>query len=142
MIQKASDQTNQSVNREIVVMQDELSGLEAKLNMLKAKKEKYLDSLVSNNFKSSERQRINEKIEEFTLEEKQIKAASYRQQFEISTRSESLQSIDHFKAAIVAFRINYSSMGQNEIADWLKHNVKTIVCGKGEPAIDFKLLRI
>ena len=141
-IQNAIDHTNQKITREIVAFKDELSGLEAKFNTLKAKKEKYLDSLVSNNFKASERQRINEKIEEFTLEEKQIKAAIYRQQFEISTKSATLQTIDQFKQSVVAFRINYSNLGQNEIIDWFKKNIKAITYGKEEVCIEFKLLEL
>ena len=133
--------TNIKVENECKILRDELAALEGQQAAIKAKKEKYLDSLVHNNYRASERQRINEKIEEFTLEEKQIKAAIYRQQFDLSARSEQIQTIEPFKEVVVGFKINYPAMSQTDQAQWLRQYVNRITYGKESIDIEFKVLK-
>ena len=76
------------------------------------------------------------------MEEKQLKANIYRQQLDLSTKSDLIQSIDAFKKEIVSFRVNHEAMSQAELGDWLRRNVDYIEYSKGEIKIEFKLLKM
>lgn len=140
-IKTSINKNNIKIEKELLVLKTELDIFEEKLSQIKQKKEKYLDSLVNNEFKATERKLINDKIEEFTLEEKQIKADIYRQQFDISGKTDLVQSIDEFKEEIIFFKLNRELMTNDELIKWLKRNIEKINYTEKEIIIDYKLLK-
>ena len=133
---------NKKAQQEIVVLTAELKTSESKLAAITAKKEKYLDSLISRDFKTAERQHINEKINDFTLQEKQLSAAIYRQQFELSNKAEAIVSIEPFKEALVYLKLNFETMGSTDKVAWLNKNIERISYTKEAIAIEFKTLKL
>jgi len=57
---------NQRTEKEINLIKAEAEKLALELKTIKAKKEKYLDSLIDGNFSKGERERINQKIDDFS----------------------------------------------------------------------------
>lgn len=131
---------NLEFQKEIGLLTAELQKLELSLVSIKDKKEKYLDSLISRNFSPNERKKINDKIDEYSLEEKQIQAAIYRQQFELSNKHDKLKSIEPFKQAIIQLKLNHESMSEKELGDWLKSQVDKIIYKEDQVKIEFKAL--
>jgi len=68
-------------------------------------KYQYLDSLVTGNFTKEEREEINSRINEFSLEEKQTQSRLYKVEFQLIETMEKTLSIDSFKESIVKFLI-------------------------------------
>jgi len=111
------------------------------LKTIKAKKEKYLDSLIDGNFSKGERERINQKIDDFSLEEKQIQASIYQQEFQLNAEKEKLITIEPFKQSIVSLKINHENMTDKEWFGWLNKNIEKIYIKEGIE-IRFKALKI
>ncbi len=133
---------NQRIEKQITLLKVELEKLEIELKTIKAKKEKYLDSLINGNFSRGERERINQKIDDFSLEEKQIQASIYHQEFELNAGKEKLLSIEPFKQSIVSLKINYENMTDKEWFSWLNKNIERIIYTEGTIQIRFKDLKI
>ena len=131
---------NRSLQKAIDLLKAEQDKLEAQLAKVKQKSEKYLDSLMSGTFSNSERQKINAKIDEFALEEKQIQSAIYRQEIELAEKQDRLQTIEPFKQAIIQFKVNQNQMTETEYRDWLKANVEHIQIRQDQVSIRFKNL--
>ena len=139
-VQTRINQANQAIENQIVLISANLEALENELKLLKVKKEQYLDSLVSGQFTPSERERINQKIDDFSLEEKQKQSAIYKQQFELNATREKLIIIEPYKQAIISYRINHESMSENVFGEWMRKHVKTIWYTSGNVEIIFKSL--
>jgi site-specific DNA recombinase len=133
-------QHNQDIEKQIKLFAAELDKLSSELKIIKTKKEQYLDSLISGNFTKTERDRINQKIDEFSLEEKQIQAAIYKCQFDLNALQEKIVSIEPYKQAIISYRINYESMYDKTLLEWLRKYVRHIVYTNGTIEIKFKQL--
>ncbi len=142
IIQHRINNHNKVIEKEINIIKSENMKLEAKLKTIKQKKELYLDSLVTKDFSKQERQKINEKIDDFSLQEKQIEASIYRYQFELSENQEKILIIDSFKEAIIKLKVNHSSMSEQDLKGWLKANIKQIIYDEGRFDICFKALDI
>lgn len=111
-----------------------------KIQQIKTKKEKYLDSLISNNFTASERKLINEKIEEFSLAEKQTEALFYKHQNRLAETQNKIISINKFKEEIIYLKINIQNLKTKELEQWLNKNIKAIYYSLDEIDIKFRLL--
>lgn len=98
---------NQAIDQECQTIKSEINLLEHSLQTLKNKKEKYLDSLISAQFLSSERKIINDKIAELDLEEKQLKGKMYKQQFELNQKSEEQIDLTNLKRGLIRFKIEH-----------------------------------
>ncbi len=126
------DQKNDGVLKQLQAIQAEIEGLESLLESVNTKKEKYLDSLISNQFVAKEREMINAKIDEFTIQEKQFKGSIMKQQFEYTQKEEQLSSVETLKKELVFFKINSQSLGTNELKKWLLANVERVDIAKDE----------
>jgi site-specific DNA recombinase len=133
---------NLCIEKEVKLINSEIEKLESELKVIKQKKEVYLDSLVTKDFSKQERQKINEKIDEFSLQEKQNEAAIYRYQFELGEKEEKVLTIDSFKESIIKLKVNHESMSEQDLKDWLKANIKEIIYDEGSFDITFKSLDI
>ena len=92
--------------------------------------------------RKKEREKINEKIDEFSLLEKQNEASIYRYQFELGEKQEKVLTIDSFKESIIKLKVNHESMSEKDLKTWLDTNVKEIIYDEGRFDIRFKLLDI
>jgi hypothetical protein len=100
-IQLKMDRHNDKISKDMTLIQAEMDKSQANLSTTKQKKEQYLDSLVTKEFSKEERRKINEKIDEFSLTEKQLDAAIYRYQFELADKEDKKMTIESFKKLIV-----------------------------------------
>ena len=121
---------NAAIHAQLRAIQAEMEGLESLLENIKSKKETYLDSLISNHFVAKEREMINAKIDDFTLQEKQVKGSILKQQFEYSQKEEGLSSMETLKRELVFFKINAKSLATNELKKWLLSNVERVTISK------------
>ena len=108
----------------------------------KVKKERYLDSLISGDFSKKERVSINNKIDEFSLLEKQLDTDLYRQKFHKDELLDQILRLDPFKQAILTFKLNHESMNEKELQIWFKENVEKIILDKESVKVLFKKLPI
>jgi site-specific DNA recombinase len=142
LLQQKIKKYNKEIETAIALLKAELERQEIALKTIKQKKEQYLDSLISGDFSKSERERINKKIDDFSLEENQTMSAIYRLQFQLNEKQEQIKTIEPFKQAIVSFKVNYQNMSEKEIQEWLRKNVERIVFQDKEVKIDFKSLNV
>jgi len=85
-------------------------------------------------------EKINEKIDEFSLTEKQLDASIYRYQFELADKEDKNVTIESFKEAIIKLKVNLNSMKETELKAWLKANVNQVVYDNGHYDVTFKRL--
>ena len=131
---------NQSVEREEQSMQKEKLLLENELESVREKKDKYLDSLISSQFLSKERERINQKIGELELEEKQIKARIYKLEFNICEVLDTVIDVSLLKKRLISFKTNHESYTFDHLQEYLVSMVEKIIYHKDRLLIYFKLL--
>ncbi|RAP26274.1 hypothetical protein DID74_02320 [Candidatus Marinamargulisbacteria bacterium SCGC AG-333-B06] len=132
---------NKKIQAQLTALETEVEGLESQLSEVKSKQEKYLDSLITHQFTSQERQLINSKLEEFSLQEKQVRGTIYKRRFEASKKMEFLINPDSLKKALVFLKVNYQLLTGKELQKWLNEHVsKIIYVSEMEVEICFKLL--
>jgi hypothetical protein len=105
---------------------------------VRQKRERYFDSLLTGKFTPAERKRINGKIDDFAIEEKQLQATYYKLEFERNSHQDQLLSIGPFKQAIAELKINHTAMTDDELHRWLHTNIAKITVSEQEVKIDFK----
>ncbi|MDA1354431.1 MAG: recombinase family protein [bacterium] len=132
------NQKNEFIHRQLQAIQAEIEGLEGLLEAVKSKKEKYLDSLISNQFVAKEREMINAKIDEFTIHEKQFKGSVMKQQFEYTQKEEQLTNLETLKKELVFFKINAKSLETNELKKWLSANVEKVTISVESVMVKFR----
>jgi site-specific DNA recombinase len=98
---------NEQVMTQIAEQEKSSLYLDSALNQLKIKKDKYLDTLLSSQFLSRERELINTKINEMEVEEKQLKTAILKQQFNVTQAKEEVISISEIKKKLIGYRSGY-----------------------------------
>ena len=98
---------NEEINNRINAEEKAQLHLEINLNQLKAKKDKYLDGLLSNQFIKKERELIQTKFNEIEQEEKQLKTAILKQQLAINQIKEDLINIAEIKKQFITYSANY-----------------------------------
>ena len=139
-IQIQIDKHNSQTKKDINLIEADIKKSEAQLKDIKHKKEIYLDSLVTGDFSKSERKKINDKIDEFFLLEKQLETDIYRLGFQLDELKDKIITIDGVKQAIIKLKLNYEAMSELELKDWLKQNIKQIVVNEEVVNISFKKL--
>ncbi len=133
---------NAAIEKEIMAMQIEKERCLSKLDLIKQKRDQYLDSLVTGGFSKDERKKINDRIDDFNLEEKQLEAASYRQEFDIQEREEEKYSAEVFKRMMVSFKVNIEGFSRKELENWVKtHLEKVVIQENNSVVIYFKALK-
>jgi len=131
---------NQAIERNIQDLREILIVQENQISTIKAKKDHYLDSLIANQFLSSERQRITDKLEELDQEEKQAKSNIYKQQFEVSQKTDEQINLSNFKQLLVAFKNNYDTFAHTQLKEFLVSNIQEIIYFPNKLSIHFRLL--
>ena len=139
-IKKKLAEHNAEIERDCQLIQAEIAKQQAQLDTVKQKKEQYLDSLITGNFSKKERKLINDKIDEFSLLEKQLDTDIYRQTFQLTELKDKIVSVEPFKESILKFKLNHKTMTEKELKDWLKANVERIILDQDIIKIDVKKL--
>ena len=128
---------NEQVMTQITEQEKSSLHLDSVLNQLKIKKDKYLDTLLSSQFLSKERELINTKINEMEAEEKQLKTAILKQQFNVTQAKEELINISEIKKQFIGYRSSYPFASSHEHRTQLSNLIEKIVCDKDSLDIQF-----
>jgi site-specific DNA recombinase len=139
-IQIRLNQHNSEIQKDISFIEANLAKLEAQLLLTKQKKEQYLDSMITGNFSQKERKLINDKIDEFSLLEKQLETDIYRQTFNKMELSDRTVGLDGFKESLLKFKLNHKEMTELELQGWLKENIERIILEGDDLKMDVKKL--
>jgi len=140
-VQSRIEAHNAKVDIDYTIAKTELQRIKEKLIAIRAKREVYLDSLVSGTFDSGERTRINKKITEFEQEEKQLDSAIWKQDMTVMEIGDLFLDIKAFKEMILKFKINHTEFSEKDWMKWLSQNVTTIDYRDGQYSIVFKALK-
>ena len=140
IIQEKIANHNLQAQKDVNFNEADIKKSKAKLKDIKHKKELYLDSLVTGDFSKSERKKINDKIDEFSLIEKQLETDIYRLEFQLDELKDKILAIDEFKQSIIKLKLNYEALSESELKAWLKENVKQIIIDEEVIDISFKKL--
>ena len=140
-IQKRIEGHNSELDIQLNTAKTEFQRITDKLQAIQAKRETYLDSLISGSFSPSERTKINRKITEFEQEEKQLDAVIWQQELAISEIKDLYLTLKPFKEAILRFKINHTEFSDKDWMKWLSQNVTTIDYSTGDYSIIFKALK-
>ena len=120
----------------------ELNRLTAKKEATQQKREKYLDSLISGaSFSSSEREKINRRITEYELEEKQLEADIWRQTMAISDATDLVLNIQPFKEMMIKFKLNHDGFAEKDWKKWFTQHIQSIDYQDGDYQVTFKALK-
>lgn len=131
---------NLQIEKAVNLIEKENHNLERKLELATTKKDKYFDSLIATKFSSSERQKINKRLDEIELEEKQIQGLLYKQQFEISKTKDELVNITSIKQQFITFRMDKDEFSFEELKDYLSTIIKEIYYYANKLTVVFKYL--
>jgi replicative DNA helicase len=141
-IEQSIRKENLSVTKQIDILNVEIESLVNQLKVIQTKKEKYLDSLISNTFSEKERKTINSKIDDFSLEEKKIKTAIYKCQLSVDEQQDKIQKTDGFKKELIDLKINCKQWGFKELQTWFQKNIRQIITRNKDLTIEFKLIKL
>lgn len=139
-VQNQLDYHNSRIQKDLDLMDANIAKSQVQFETIKQKKEHYLDSLVTGEFSQKERSFINDKIDEFSLSEKQLETDIYRQTFQRTELNENMVNVDPFKEAILKFKLNHTSMSENELQVWLKDNIDQIILNQKHIKMSVKKL--
>ena len=129
---------NVKTHKEIKSLADDVATLEKQLKTIHIKKERYLDSLIRNQFQNEAREAINAKIEEFTLSEKKLQAQIYAKQFEHTQKQNQIYAVDDLKRELIFLKVNHKSMSESQLEQWLRKNVERITHRQQGVTVRFK----
>lgn len=131
---------NQELEKSTQGIKVEIATLQTKIETIKANKDRYLDTLISNQYLSLERKKINDKLEELELEEKQTKAELYKQELAISQRVCEQIELTRFKQTLITLRRDYSELSKDELHQYLTKTIKEIIYSPNKLTLQFHLL--
>jgi site-specific DNA recombinase len=129
----AIDQEAEAINLEIAVLKNQQQAISQK-------RDHYLDSLMQGGFTSSEREKINRRIDELELEEKKIKASVYKQEFEKSQKQDEQISLTNLKICLIDFSASYETMGIEQIREFLIKHVERVDYYPQKLVIKFRIM--
>ncbi len=110
---------NDQIKAELLELEAKQNAFQLKLDETKIKKEKYLDSLISQKFLAHERKLISDKIMELEQEEKQFKGHLYKANFEYTKKAETLIDETEFKKQLITFKADYDTFSHNQMREWI-----------------------
>jgi site-specific DNA recombinase len=131
---------NQEIEQNLQNLKEEILLLETQSKDTKTKKDQYLDSLILNRFTSAEREKINQRIEEMELTEKQLKGKLYKQNFELTQKEEEKIDLTNLKTIFIRFKTDYDFFTHSQLREFLLNHIKKIVYYPDTIAVHFKLL--
>ncbi|MDD5456260.1 MAG: recombinase family protein [Candidatus Margulisbacteria bacterium] len=131
---------NEQIMTQIAEHDKSLRHMESLFSQLKIKKDKYLDTLLSSQFLSKERELINTKINEMETEEKQLKAAITKEQLTDNQIKSKLLPIAEVKKQFIVYRSGYpfENIYAHRLA--LAKIIEQIRCSKDTLEFQFTML--
>jgi len=139
-IENRVNKYNQAIEKEIQQIQADLSKLEDDLKKTQENKVKYLDSLISSQFLSEERDQINKHITNIELDEKQLKGAILKQQFEQTTKEEEKINLSDMKIKLITFKMEHQNYLFKQLREYFLEMIKEIICYPEHISISFRFL--
>jgi len=107
----------------------------------------YIDSLVfawlnwgHYNFKASERELINKRIEEMEQEEKQTQAKIYKQDFELTQQQEDKIDLTHLKKTFINFKSDHPQATPKETRNFIIEYIENIYYHHNQLTLKFRSL--
>ena len=131
---------NQSIEKEALKIEKQIVQVETRLENFKEKKEKYLDTLIANQYLSKERELINAKIQELEKEEKTFNIQLNDQQYQLTQKKEEKINTIQFKQELITFRSEYENYSLKQIQDCLSKIINKITYQPDKLTIKFRLL--
>jgi len=131
---------NESIEKVCSAARENIQQLSTQLDTLKTKKDRYLDSLISSQFATSEREKINKRIEEMELDEKQLKARQYKQEFELAKTEEDHINLTQLKKLFITFKTDQISEDYETLRTFIQTHIHKIHYNRTQSTIQFKLL--
>ncbi len=128
---------NEKISERMAEQAQTLQHLESMRSQLKTKKDTYLDSLLTNQFLSKERELIREKLSELETEEKTIKTTITKQQITVSQTREDLINIAEIKKRFIEYRADYPFADISTHRIRLSKIIDRIDCEKDKLRIQF-----
>jgi len=131
---------NQKIETEIQKTEKTIIQLEGKLELTKEKKDNYLDTLISSQFLSKERELISQKTKELEMEEKQLKLQLDKLHFKQSQEKEEIIDITIIKKSIVTFRIENEGYSETQLKGFYTHSIEKITYHPDKLVMQFKFI--
>lgn len=131
---------NLAIEEEENVLKEKIRTLEDLERVIRTKKEAYLDSLIRGQFLSSERQRINDRLAELDIEEKQAKATLYKHQFELTQKSEEKLNLTAFKKKLIQFKTDNEIFQTEEVRAYMNMLFSEILYHPDKISLSFREL--
>ncbi|MFC1771361.1 recombinase family protein [Candidatus Margulisiibacteriota bacterium] len=131
---------NQEIEKELGALKTEINMLKTEKDSIKQKKDRYFDSLISGDFTSSEREKINKRIEEIELEEKQVQARLFKQEFEYEEKKEDLINLMPIKRAVISFKTDHETYNRKAMRAFLYKILERFYYSKEAIKVKFRAL--
>jgi site-specific DNA recombinase len=131
---------NQSIETEIEKIKDDIKTQETKIITLKGKKEQYMDSLITGKFTSAERLKINTRLDEMTLEEKQLNSKLIQLQYKLNQHRDTQINLSDIKQNLITFKTDYDLMKNKQLREYITMNIEKIIYFSEKLEIKFKFL--
>ena len=128
---------NETIQQKQTELQAQITTAEAQQTAIKTKKEKYLDSLITRPFRSTERQLISAKIQELDQEEKQIKSQLYKLHFDHTQTTDEQVNLTDLKQTLITFKANHETYTHDQLKEFLATHIKEITYHPEKLAIHF-----
>ena len=131
---------NTKIQTHIAEQKAALAQLETTLGDIKAKKDKYIDGLLSSQFSSKERDGINARLGEIEMEEKKLKGQIFKHQLNTTQTEEELVNITEIKKQFISYRSSFPFADTNSHRMELSKIINRMTCTKETLEIQFKLI--
>jgi site-specific DNA recombinase len=134
------NQHNETIKEAKSKLQTQIQTNQMHIAETKSKKDKYLDTLISSQFLSSERELINKKIKELDNEETFINNQLINLQFELSKKKEELINSTEIKQVLVSFKANHEEFSHSQLKEFIITHIKKVRFYPKKLGITFKVL--
>ena len=121
-------------------IQESLRLQEAQLKQLEARKDKFFDSLISGQFSTKEREKIQEQINDMELKEKQQKGLIAKLNFDLSQKQDESIDTSRFKQMLINYRTDQEKFSLKEHKAFLFQHMNQILLHKTQLELQFKAL--
>lgn len=131
---------NQDIEETVRSFTSRIRDTEEELSQLKAKKDKFLDSLISSPFLASERKTITDRITELETEEKQCKGFLSKLYFEQSQADSARIEATTFKQNLIHFAMHYPELSTTQLKVEIRALLTEIIYHPDNLELKFRLL--
>ncbi len=131
---------NQDIDHTLLAIKDRIRDTEAQLATIAKRKDKYLDSVMSNQFSKVERDAINQRLAEMELEEKQLKGRLLKEEFEVVQKESDQLSLSTLKQTFIRFKANIEDYSRLQLKEVFLTHLKKVIYRPESVDLHFKQL--